>query len=438
MDFIRFLEAPNLYFSDIKCVISPCGGDFCVISKYIQKIGAAILILSFFLLSGCSNHVNTVAQELQPLTNAPWMAGESPVPGRRTGLYRQGIYTISHSFECTSAGVYYLSPADDYILYCDHDSDTFVPLCNRPDCNHADYEGKSYYTCNAYFSGALSMCFYEGELYVLMANNADGLCVKKVKPDGTDRVSVWELGEDLSNYSSYGAGTLWNGILTYNLRTLDEQGNQVGKTYYYKLDGTMTEAQVVSIGSPKGNDGDVFIVKKANDVYTWDGSATDAVHLSAYSSNGYYGTEAAYIISEGVISKLNYTTGEAEALFDTGLAGLYELVCFPDCLVVYESLSFDALVEGAQLETQTLHFYNWAFDSLGCVTVENSGGVWASSIICGETANRIYLALEYEGIPSHYIDKSEFLSGNMSAHKMTLPTLPMLETGSSPINKSDW
>lgn len=365
---------------------------------------------------------------MEAVTDAPWMAGDSPVPLRRTGLFRQCITTADNRFDCTDTGVYYICPADSYILYCDHDSDTFVPLCNRPDCGHADYEGKYYWTCNAWFSEAMSICFFEGYLYVLMDDEVDGFCIMRVNPDGTNRVTVLQLDESFWETSSLLSPTLWNGVLTYCLQSLDDDGNMILNTYYYRLDGSMKEPQLADFEYPRGNDGDAFIT---SGIGLWDVTTNKETHLADFMGIGYYGAEAAYLILDGVISKVDHATGKPEPLLDTGLTGTYDLHCFPDCIVVKETLPFGALSDGKELETQHLYFYNWAFELLGSIAVKNESE-WLGAAICGETTTRIYLALEYAGLPSHYIEKSDFGSGNITLHEVKLPTLPLLETGSSP------
>lgn len=389
-----------------------------------------LMVTSLLVLCGCGTQDSVTAQELQPLVNAPWMAGESPVPDRRTGLYRQNSDGPSNAVEYTASGIYYLTHGDDYLLYCDHDSDTFIPLCSRPDCSHADYEGKDYWTCDAYWPGAFGICFYEGYLYVL-ENGADGFGIRRVKPDGTDREWVCSLGADFSAYSMWSGMTIWNGIVTFTVHSLDDNGDQIQEDFYYKLDGSMDKPMPAPVSVPRGNHGDLFIDSK-DDFYVWDGSSAQSSFLTEYLGNGYYTDEEAYVVLDGVISKVTYATGEVEALLDTGLEGTYDLLCYPDCLVVLETLPYIELATGGKLEKQHMYFYNWEFAPLGSIEVEYSDTVWTSTTVFFETATRIYLSLEYDGDPSHYIEKSDFGTGDIVLHEVNLPTLPVLETGSSP------
>ncbi len=121
---------------------------------------AAALLLAF---SGCTPSV--APAEPTDFPGGNWRASHSPIPARRTGIAQQGIYTRQNGFESTDAGAYIMCdlPAEDgwfaYLLYCDHDSDTVVKLCGRPDCDH---NGKD---CNAYFPGGFNICFFDGYLY---------------------------------------------------------------------------------------------------------------------------------------------------------------------------------------------------------------------------------------------------------------------------------
>lgn len=394
----------------------------------VRKTIAIFLILLLVFLSGCQNAIKPDTQELQPIKNASWIAGESPVPDRRTGLYRQGSDGAGNTVECTENGIYYLTKGDDYLLYCDHDSDTFVPLCSRPDCSHGGNNLKDYQTCDAYWPGAVGIVFYEGYLYIL-ENGINGFGISRVKPDGTDREWVCPLGVDLSAYSMWSGTTIWNGVVTFTVYSLDDNGQQIQENFYYKLDGSMDKPMPTPVSVPRGNHGDQFISSEDN-IYVWDGSSAQSMFLTEYLGNGYYTDKEAYVILDGVISKVTYATGRVEDLLDTGLEGMYDLMCYPDCLVVVETLPFADLVTGGKLEKQHMYFYNWEFTSLGSIEVEYSDTVWTSATVFFETATRIYLSLEHDGNPSHYIEKSDFGTGNIVLHKVTLPPLPVLDTGS--------
>ncbi len=108
---------------------------------------AAALLLAF---SGCTPSV--APAEPTDFPDGNWRASHSPIPARRTSISRQCVAALQNGFESTDTGAYFLCniPSEDglftYLLYCDHDSDTVVKLCGRPDCGHS---GKD---CNAYTS----------------------------------------------------------------------------------------------------------------------------------------------------------------------------------------------------------------------------------------------------------------------------------------------
>lgn len=112
-----------------------------------------VLILCMLLLAGCGIPDQT-ADFIAPIGVHDWMAGESPIPAKRTGLLNQGVFTDSNGFECTNDGMYFMLSTEQgsFLCYCDHGSDTVVKLCSRPDCTHSGRD------CNAYFNGGRSIC----------------------------------------------------------------------------------------------------------------------------------------------------------------------------------------------------------------------------------------------------------------------------------------
>lgn len=100
------------------------------------------LALCVLLLAGCTAPVVETTSPPEPE-----YIGNSPVPNIRTGISSQSMSTLGNGMEVTESGVYFMCYLKGltYLLYADHDSDTFVKLCARPDCTHSDR------FCNAYF-----------------------------------------------------------------------------------------------------------------------------------------------------------------------------------------------------------------------------------------------------------------------------------------------
>lgn len=115
------------------------------------------LALCVLLLAGCTAPVVETTSPPEPE-----YIGNSPVPNIRTGISSQSMSTLGNGMEVTESGVYFMCYPKGltYLLYADHDSDTFVKHCARPDCTHSDR------FCNAYFENGTNV-YYDGtHLYV--------------------------------------------------------------------------------------------------------------------------------------------------------------------------------------------------------------------------------------------------------------------------------
>ena len=339
---------------------------------------------------------------------------ECRVSSQRTGARRQGIDALDNGFEVTDTGAYWMY--DHWLLYGDHGSDTIIKLCGRPDCTHSDED------CNAYFGGCNNICYYGGYLYTF---GYDGLY--RINLDGSKRLLVFNLPDfkmDLrENYRGKFAPEIRNGVLSFDLTKLDESGNQIGTSFYYKLDGSMeSPKQTAPMVYRTDTDGDTFcgIIgfddegEEREYIYgIWDpdtNMTTEFFQTTTRYSSGYIGSKAIYYIENGVVYEYTYATGTTSALFDTGLEGMYRVSCFPDIIVVSE------YSEGPQdAEGSVLYFYDWNFQKLGSLRIDYSGRVL--NFICGETHERIMLADSLDSIPRYYIDKSDFGTGNITIHE---------------------
>ena len=113
--------------------------------------------------------------------------------------------------------------------------------------------------------------------------------------------------------------------------------------------------------------------------------------------------------------KLEYDVGEPEVILDTGISDANELYAYPDCLIIASYSDNDS-------RPPILYFYNWAFESLGSVTLNYPGSTKAASIpICGETPTRFYLCDNIDYVPRYYINKADLGSGEITLHKLTIP-----------------
>ena len=270
----------------------------------------------------------------------------------RTGTERQGIKTYGNSFECTDTGSYFMlnDNGTSWLLYADRDSDTFMKLCGRPDCNHSDEN------CNAFFKSAYNICYYDGFLYTFDDNDD----IIRINLDGTERVSVYNIESFAKAGGCDGRSgmKILNGVFMIDLIKVNENGWDTYNGFFYKLDGSMDKLQPTQNTFDIEADGEVFftsVYNKDNNSYTyniWDpdkGIGDELFKAEEPLIRGYIGTKAEYHIENGVIIENSYAEGRKE-LIDTGLKGNFQLACFPDCMVVYEFLSYEDLMQGSALE----------------------------------------------------------------------------------------
>ncbi len=314
------------------------------------------------------------------------------------------------------------TPTGDWLLYSDYGSDTVIKLCGRPDCTHSDKD------CNAYFPSGVNICYYDGFLYTYeYDHDTNTRGVVRMNLDGSERLLVFDLGtfmEERGCRNLFGS-EISNGIFSFGLVKLDDEGNQMATSYYYKLDGSMKEPAEASVPVALfRTDGDVFFGRIGYDaegeqfIYgTWDpdtNTPAEKFRCSEEIGTGYLGSEAYYSIRDGILYAYTYETGSERALFDTGLRGNYDLSCFPDTLVVSD-YSADY-----HLEDVTLHFYDWNFTDLGSVHIDFSLADGLVGVICGETPERFMLADALDCMPRYYIEKSDLGTGNIPVHAYIL------------------
>jgi hypothetical protein len=95
---------------------------------------------------------------------------------------------------------------------------------------------------------------------------------------------------------------------------------------------------------------------------------------------------------------MDYETGTAEQLVNTGLDETHQLYCFPDCL----------LLCGKNEEFSEIYIYGWDNRSLGHLKLPENVSLEMNQIICGESRDRIYLAFHTVGVPEAFLNKYDF------------------------------
>lgn len=382
----------------------------------------ALLLSIVLTMSGCVEEENSA--HISPTITYDWISGECPIPTIRTGLLTQGVFTDSNGFECTNDGMYFMLSTEQgsILCYCDHGSDTVVKLCSRPDCTHSGRD------CNAYFHSGRGICYYDGYLYTVqkMENDSRNYELIRMNLDGTERISVVDTREVSQGYGGTMIHMIWNGVFNIGLLRLGDGGQSIVDFFYYRLDGSMEQLQPSNFGIPYGNDGENFLLssttENGKESYSlWNPETQEISYLTEKIGSGYYGAEDAYYILDGVIYHYSYSTNEKETLFDTGLDGNKALYCYPDCLVVSDTIPWDEYMAEKVLDSITLYFYNWDFEILGQVQLDYPKPGHFYQVICGETPERIILTDNSYLYPRYYIEKADFDTGNIQIHEFELP-----------------
>lgn len=404
-----------------------------------KKALLAGLLALALLCSGCKSDPAagevTRPPEVEPTAVYDWMAGESPVPNQRvgrnnkpdrcaispTGIYY--LYTISY--------IYGQTPPSPMILYADHGSDTLIKLCGRPDCTHDTTD------CNAYVENGKGLAWHDGYLYAVSEGNStvdESECVLlRMDPDGSNRTEIFDMGAFAQEQGcAYAAvNQIIDGYCrfsTYNWKDNDSGGvsGDHQQTYLFKLDGSTEPKEVDSAGWILYNCGDVTLSYSPiaenggqyGSYWDWDAETDTLTFLTDHPGEpGWFGQTQAYYFMDGAVRRLTYATGEDEVVIETGLEGDYYAYCFPDCIVVANN-SINGITD------KNLYFYNWAFELVDTVSIEYSGSFLFGDAIMAETADRIILCdTNRFSVPTHYINKSELGTGNVTVHEFDLTSI---------------
>ena len=399
------------------------------------------LLLAAGMLTGCNRQGMGTSTGPAPEVTAPaeeqieydWMAGQSPVSGRRVGVTRRtlqgvnsdtGIYFIHHN-----QWTHGVTPPSPWILYMDRDSDTVIKLCGRPDCPHDTTD------CNAFVDNAESMCFYNGYLYVLTNGpvmTEDGKEIFweakliRMAPDGTERVELFNFTEFIRNKGydfaqcSFVDDICMIGAMVHETDDSTAITSEWVETYLYTLDGSMEEPQKTTFSkAPLYNYGDALIAQ-GQDYSYWivdmeTGEETflmddPGLPVECFRKDAYY-------FQEGKLHRYTYETGNHEVVLETELTGTYDMHCFSDCFMLAHSEFY------SQNPDLNLYIYNWNFEPVDTVKLNYP---WTklysvSLLVAAETPGQIILFDEAADLPVCYIDKSELGTGNVPLHRINAP-----------------
>ena len=393
--------------------------------KTRKIIVALLMLLLMFAIAACGTQQNSTSD------NSKNEADTGSISSRREGIHRESL-PFSGRFAASENGVYSLNPIDPpnansqtVLFYTDYGSDTAVRVCSRPDCTHNDE------SCDAVLQEADIITFYNEHLYyseVTVRSDSDyrfSLKVIRVDPDGRNRICVM----DTQKYAQFDNGDFGypdfsDGMFFFKFFWLDEDGAEQVQTYYYRLDGSLSELQPVDVPLLFGTDGDktfFYDPEEKVEYSVWNPEEMSLTPLFTLDPEAscYMAEENAYILTDNTIYRKDYETGEETLLFDTGLTGTHRMRCFPDCIVVMDGIAYDG--SEPEIEQQTLRFYSWDFEPLGEIVLDFTIMGGYASPIAAETPDKLLVRVDHTYLPWYYIDKAEFGTGNITLHEFKLP-----------------
>ena len=360
-------------------------------------------------------------------------------------------------FECTDNGTYfstsgfgcYMLPTDpkapegsvniitgNYLFYLDHNSDKVIKLCGRPDCSHDTDR------CNAYVGCSMDVTYYDGHLYYTEMTLGSSVLVTLYRTDlnGNNRMEVLKVYNFKDKvYSTCMTPKFMNGVFMVGMLYIDAETGATGIDWYYcKLDKNVVKLKSTSTAYC-WTDGEAFLHGAyTNDengnplewrLMQWDpdtdtewvvNTISGVDDVNAIVLNTYWGEQYGLCHWDGKIYKINYPNTEMEVLFETGVSG-NQADFYPDCIAVWEKSDYQSGKRG------TLHFFDYDGNKLGQVLLDIPSDFDGLPTL-GETRDRIFVrGTNMLTIPSHYIDKSEFGTGEITLHKLEYPDLKELE-----------
>ena len=389
------------------------------------------------------------------LPQSPW------VSDRRVSLYRNGL---SESFTLSETGIYCFAreKTGTYVLYCDKQSDQFVKLCSRVDCQHSDE------TCDACLDVSVPVLgYYKEKLYYVRKGQfrtmttGDGKVAYENLPaelwrmdkDGRNKEAVTFCWEKAENITGLGSLTYTNGYVEGRFKKLGEDGTVEYSRRYTSLDHpdifleTAGSKQLPIEGGSNGpilnTDGSKIIIQDSNrknnpeldddktyySLYVWDPMENGITYIGDRpNESGFFGAETALFAENGIVTQWNYQTYTGTPLFDTGIKTKASVSAFPDCLAVYEIYEFGDLQAGEVPEV-TLRFYDWNCKPLGeCKLDFDREQVRYSNFFFGETEDRLLIVKNLAAaMPDYYIEKSDFGTGEITLHEYHYPEMDLLE-----------
>lgn len=135
-----------------------------------------------------------------------------------------------------------------YLYYLDAKTQELVPLCNKANCLHdAETDHERIDECNAYVGTAggtrhssdVGISYYDGYLYFITHNIADGTWLQRIREDGSGREKVFDFDKCIVYGWCTHRGTLYYSEQTYgsggetlSIKRLPLSGRKIPETVY--------------------------------------------------------------------------------------------------------------------------------------------------------------------------------------------------------------
>ena len=424
----------------------------CFLLVILFFVVVALILQNTKIKASYTDHMAEVSKMYQTSTKENDQNYIGVLSGIRTGGRRDISNLTANEFECVDNGVYFnatqmhafynvdespTSIGGTFLFFADHNSDTFIKLCGRPDCSHDTDQ------CNAFSGDSMDITYYDGHLYYTSMNLVSSSIMAtlyRTDLNGGNRVKILDVPYfNDKTYISCLTPKFMNGVLMIGMLYMDTDTGSAGIDWYYsKLDKGMVKLKSTSTALCWA-DGEAFLHGTyTNDengnplewrLMQWDpdtdtewvvNTISGVDDVNAIVLNTYWGEKCGLCHRDGKIYKINYPNTEMEVLFETGVSG-NQADFYPDCIAVWEKSDYQTGKRG------TLHFFDYDGNKLGQVLLDIPSDFDGLPTL-GETRDRIFVrGTNMLTIPSHYIDKSEFGTGEITLHKLEYPDLKELE-----------
>lgn len=417
-----------------------------------MMIKKVILCLTLvLLLAACaktpeSSNTTAAAAQLSPGSAAN---SEAASLGLHPGEWNQSCGVSIPLFCELPEGYFYYGyisqdPVNRGILFCPRGSDTFIPLCAKPNCKHDDEN------CDAYAGSMLSFGYYDGAFYYMDIHwldtvepvNNDCYDLVKMNLDGTNHHTVGTV--DLTGYPPSTIRCIYHGGKLFLLLQADLDlplEEQVDHLLVVDLtDGSVTEPAedfIQKAGLPH------FLSLYRDKLYGW-GNEQKHYYLCAPEDLG--------------LLEINTLTGEVRTPLPQRSSRFY----------VTDATWYYYVAEESETEAQPAGFYEYDLKSgtireYGKPIEDMSGPRWDEDFIytyrrfqvddIGKQALTMYvLSRDYKLLDQveiepgvnylcaasdrilfcsrafdrlYYVDKSEIGSGGLTLKPMKMPTRPV-------------